>query len=79
RKIPVGRYCATGMNGGRIFLRCDEISDEFSETFFGTKATQSNLAEIRPYLNEFCKLFDVSLDFVMSKDFYLLEASMHTH
>lgn len=70
--IPVGRFCGTGMHGGKMFIRCDEIPYDLPEQIVAKKAEEEDLKEIESVLKEYCETFDIDYNKVMAKDFVLL-------
>lgn len=68
----VGNYCGTGMHGGKIFIRANQLNASFPEQISLRLATDEDINEIKPYINNYCNLFDYSEDDIYSKDFYVL-------
>lgn len=71
-KIPVGDFCGTGMHGGKIFLRSEELPPDLPEQVVAMEATEKDLSEIRTYLEEFCEVFGYDMRIVLAKKFYVL-------
>lgn len=71
-KTIVGRFCGTGMHGGKMYLRCDELPDDLPKQVIGEKATAEDLAAIEEYLKEFCKEFDKDYEKILDHTFYVL-------
>lgn len=71
-EVPVGNFCGTGMHGGKIYLRCERLPEDLPPQVVVKKATEKDLAEIRHYLEEFCKFFGENLENIYSKRFYVL-------
>lgn len=69
----VGNFCGTGMHGGTIFLRCDELPEDLPKQVIGEKATAGDLAGIEGYLKEFCKEFDKDYEEIIHHTFYVLK------
>lgn len=67
----VGNFCGTGMHGGKIFLRCSRLTRSFPEQVKVREANESDLAEIRPYVEKFTEYFGVGPD-GEEKKFYVL-------
>lgn len=57
RQPIVGNFPCTGMHGGKVFLRstCDDVL--FPSQVTARSASSEDLEEIRPELEEFCRLF----------------------
>lgn len=72
QKIPVGNFCGTGMHGGKIYLRCEELPKDLPKQVVSEKATDKDLEEIRPHLEEFCKIFGEDIEYVYGQTFYVL-------
>lgn len=72
QKTPVGYFCGTGMHGGKIYLRCRELPWDLPRQVVAAKATEEDLAEIMPNLEEFCMIFGEDIEYVCSQTFYVL-------
>lgn len=70
--IPVGDFCGTGMHGGKIFLRSEELPGDLPSQVVAAKVTQENLNEIKPYLEEFCMIFGEDIEYVCAGNYYML-------
>lgn len=71
-KVPVGNFCGTGMHGGKIYLRCEELPQDLPPQVVAAKATSKDMTAIRPFLEEFCKFFNENIEYVYLKSFYVL-------
>ena len=71
-RIPVGNFCGTGMHGGKIFLRSQELPHDLPPQVSAKEADSSDLDELKPYLSEFCEKFHHSMDEILSHRVYLL-------
>lgn len=71
-KTPVGYFCGTGMHGGKIFIRCEELPTDLPKQVVTREATKEDMAEINGYITEFCDEFKKSKKDVLSKKFYVL-------
>lgn len=71
-KVPVGNFCGTGMHGGKIYLRCEKLPKDLPKQVVAEKATEKDLAEIRLYLEEFCKFFGENIEDIYLKTFFVL-------
>ncbi|MCI8589373.1 MAG: glutamate synthase [Clostridiales bacterium] len=56
-----GRFCGTGMHGGKIFVRAKELCRVLPEQVHAEEADETALAEIKPYLEAYSQYFDKSL------------------
>ncbi len=71
-RTPVGFFCGTGMHGGKIYLRCEKLTNDLPKQVVAARATDEDLRAIESNLDEFCKLFRINKNDVFSKPFYLL-------
>ena len=69
QKKCVGFYPCTGMHGGKMFLRssCEDIS--FPAQVTARPAAEEDMDELRSYLSEYCRLFSLELEEVLSAPF----------
>lgn len=72
RKTVVERFCATGMHGGKIFLRCDELPFDLPPQVTARKATKKDLSEIEEYISEYIDKFGGDNNVIMKKNFFVL-------
>lgn len=72
QKTPVGNFCGTGMYGGRIYLRCEELPKDLPPQVVAAEATEKDVEEIRPWLEEFHTIFGEDIEKTFAKRFYLL-------
>ncbi len=72
---PVGRFCATGMHGGKIFLRCNKVPDDLPTQIVVKKATSEDMQDITKVLTEFSKEFSVTMEEILNCEFYVLSAN----
>lgn len=65
----VGYFPCTGMHGGKLFLRsaCNDII--FPEQVTARPATPEDLTELRSTLSEYCDLFQIDIEEVLSVPF----------
>ncbi|WOC31551.1 MULTISPECIES: GltB/FmdC/FwdC-like GXGXG domain-containing protein [Caproicibacterium] len=68
----VGNFCGTGMHGGKMFLRTTQLPADLPEQVKAEKASEADLEEIRPLLQEFCEKFGENLEEVLSAPFFVL-------
>lgn len=71
--IPVGNFCATGMHGGKIFIRCEEFTMTLPSQVHVREARPSDLDEIQGYIEEFGQEFEKDSSKILDSKFYLLE------
>jgi len=65
-------FCATGMHGGKIFIRTNELNAKITPQICVKTADESDLALIAPYIKEFCTCFGIDEAEVYNKDFQVL-------
>lgn len=68
----VGNFCGTGMHGGKIILRCETLPDDLPAQVSAHRASESDLTEIRPYLERYEAAFSVDLNLLMKEPFWIL-------
>ena len=56
-KPVVGNFPCTGMHGGKMFIRGDVSDVVFPDRVNPVPATDEDMAEIEPYLREWCRNF----------------------
>lgn len=66
-----GNFCATGMHGGKIFFRTSVPLEIKSPTLIAKKAEQSDIEEILPYLEEYCRLLNVDKK-IFTDEYYMI-------
>ena len=71
-KNIVGNFPCTGMHGGKMFLRgeCKEIT--FPKNVHSKPANQEDLAEITPYVKEFCTHFNADEKEILGAGFTVI-------
>ena len=85
-KPIISNFCGTGMHGGKIFLRCDEINAKLPKQVKVNKCTKEDLKEIEDILTDYCNQFGLNVKDVISKNFFVLTpdsanpyTQMYTH
>ena len=73
----IGDCCATGMHGGKIFIRANNLETKLSAQICTREATEEDLAQIAPHIKEFCKCFGISQTQVYAKPFQVLYPNSH--
>ncbi len=71
-KTPVGRFCGTGMHGGKLFLRCQEPPVDLPEQVIARVAAPEDMEEIRPLLERFSRMFDKRMEEILDTPFHVL-------
>ena len=72
-KPPVGYFCGTGMHGGKIYLCSDYPPFDLPPQVSCREAQKSDLDDIRVKISEFCSIFNMDKEEIMSKHFLVLE------
>ncbi|WP_058485609.1 GltB/FmdC/FwdC-like GXGXG domain-containing protein [Defluviitalea phaphyphila] len=70
--IPVGDFCGTGMHGGKIYLRSDDLPKDLPKQVISRKATKEDMEEVKEYIEEFCNEFKVDIEDVLKENFFCL-------
>ncbi len=69
---PVGYFCATGMYGGKIYLRCNKLPFDLPSQINAHVASEDDMQEIDVYIDEFCNKFSMNKAEILSHNFYVL-------
>ena len=73
----VGGYLGTGMHGGAIYVRGEVEPWQCGKEVGVFTATESDIADIKPTLTEYCEAFGMDLDEVLSQPFTKLVPVSH--
>lgn len=65
----VGFFPCTGMHGGKMFLRSSCKDVVFPEQVTARSATEEDLQELKSYIHDYCLLFELDADSILSSDF----------
>ncbi len=65
-------FCATGMHGGKIFLRTENLPHNLPRQVTAREATLEDLKEIEPYVEEFAAEFECDKDKILDHKYYVL-------
>ncbi len=77
-RAPVGYFTGTGMHGGRIILRSDELPVDLPSQVKWKKADDEERKEISALIEEFCTIFSFDRESIMKSNFFLLEPDSAT-
>ncbi len=77
-KAPVGYFTGTGMHGGRIILRSDELPVDLPSQVTWKRADDEDRKEISALIGEFCTIFDLDRESIMKSNFFLLKPDSAT-
>ncbi len=74
----VGDWCATGMHGGRLYLRGEvDPSHLASGSVAARPADDDDREEIRPHVEAFCEAFGAAADELMRSDYVRVAPMSH--
>ena len=62
-------FPCTGMHGGKMYLRslCEHVV--FPKQVTASPATEDDLLELRTYIKEYCTLFNLDIEEILSSPF----------
>lgn len=69
---PVGRFCGTGMHGGKIFLRCDRLPGDLPPQVDAREADANDMEQLAPIVEEYCGYFDKDPQPILKSHFFVL-------
>lgn len=69
---PVNNFCGTGMHGGKIVLRCDQMPHGLPPQVLVSAMTDADRAEIAPYIEDFCRFFGGDETALKAQTYYVL-------
>ncbi len=69
---PIGNFCGTGMHGGKIFLRCNQLPSSLPKQVKSRLAEKKDLLEIEKDVEEFCSKFDYEKEMVLNHSYFVL-------
>ena len=70
---PIRNFTGTGMHGGKIFIRTNAPLPPLPKQVAAEFASEDDLKEIIPYLNEFSQRFGYSTEDILKESFYILK------
>lgn len=70
--LPVGNFLATGMHGGKIFLRSDSAPADLPNSVLAKEASPEDKAEIEGFVEEYCAEFGGSAAEILGGKFYVV-------
>ncbi len=69
----VGNYCGTGMHGGRIVLRCDNLDGvRLPKQVRAEKAGNEDMDGVKKYIEKYCALFGADFFSLYNSTYYVL-------
>lgn len=72
KKVPVGYFCGTGMHGGKIFLRTQQLPCDLPKQVIAQQATEQDMEEIMPHLEEYSRQFGAPMEELLEGSYYVL-------
>lgn len=69
KKPTVGNFPCTGMHGGKMIIRGSVDKIRFPAQVSAKKASESDMEEIKPYIESFCELFGFEKEKILSSEF----------
>lgn len=64
-----GTHCASGMHGGKIFVRGSFPKENISPNIKVAKLDDADMTELEEYVRKYCRYFDCDYDKIMAKPF----------
>ncbi|PHV70587.1 glutamate synthase [Sporanaerobium hydrogeniformans] len=74
-EIPVGSFCGTGMHGGAIYIRSNNLPSDLPAQVSAHEATVEDLIFIKEYIDEFGEYFTINSESILKDRFYKLTAN----
>ncbi|HEY5585105.1 MAG TPA: glutamate synthase [Ruminiclostridium sp.] len=73
--VPVGNFCGTGMHGGVIYLRCNDVPEGLPLQVTSVIATEDDKKQIESHVAEFCDNFGYDKSELLKSNFIKLTAN----
>ena len=67
-----GTHCASGMHGGKIFVRGSFPRENLSPNIKAVSLNDDDRKELDSYIRKYCRCFDADYDEIMKKPFMKL-------
>lgn len=71
-KPTVGNFPCTGMHGGKMIIRGSVDGIKFPSQVTLNAADENDIDEIMPYLQNYCKYFDIDIKELLEKEFTVI-------
>ena len=68
----VGNFPCTGMHGGKMILRSDCADIAFPNQVTAKPATDEDIADIKKYIKEYCRLFGFDEHEILNSEFTIV-------
>jgi len=72
-RAPIGSFTGTGMHGGKIFIRTEVELPPLPAQVTKEKATAEEIEEIKPYIEKFCKYFNLEAEQFFKDNYMVLK------
>ena len=72
KEIPLGHFCATGMHGGKIFLRTKYPPKIETDKLIIKEADAEDIDEIKEYIKKFSSYFNKDYDKIVNSKYYVI-------
>ncbi|MFA6866265.1 MAG: glutamate synthase [Clostridia bacterium] len=69
-------FAGTGIHGGKIFVRTEELNYEFAKQITANISSPEELKEINEELIEFCDIFGYNYNDVINQKFWIIKPNM---
>lgn len=69
---PVGYFTGTGMHGGMIILRSDELPKDLPSQVVAREANKEDKEKIKALISEYCSIFNFNIDEIIKANFFIL-------
>lgn len=73
--VPVGNFCGTGMHGGVMYIRSNEVPEGLPPQVASSVATDDDKKAIESHIKEYCDNFGYDLNELMKSNFIKLTAN----
>jgi glutamate synthase domain-containing protein 3 len=73
--VPVGAHCGTGMHGGVIYIRTEEIPKGLPSQVNVEPLNDSDIEIIRDHVTNYCNYFGGNVELIMNSNFIKLKAN----
>ena len=68
----VGNFCGTGMHGGRIFLRTDDLNFRLPKQVKVSDASPEDMAHVEKYIRQYAEYFHADAEELLSSHYFVL-------
>lgn len=68
----VGNFCGTGMHGGRIFLRTDDLNFRLPKQVKVSDASPEDMAHVEKYIRQYAEYFHTDAEELLCSHYFVL-------